>query len=129
MAIFGIGTDVVKLERVERSFSRHGEKFVKRILAESEVRQFQSKGSDTAKIAFLAKRFAAKEAISKALGTGMQEGIDFKNIIITTNELGKPEVDVVAAAEAWVIKHSIRKIHLSISDEQDVGVAFAVAEI
>jgi holo-[acyl-carrier protein] synthase len=129
VAIFGIGTDIVKLERVERSFLRHGEKFVKRILAGSEIEQFQSKGSDNAKVAFLAKRFAAKEAISKALGTGMREGIDFKQLIVKTNALGKPEVCLEGKAKLWASKCHIINVHLSLSDERDAALAFAIAEI
>ncbi|RDX36329.1 holo-ACP synthase [Kangiella sp. HD9-110m-PIT-SAG07] len=125
MAIFGIGTDIVNLERVERSFSRHGDKFAERILSPVELKIFATKKN---KVAFLAKRFAAKEAISKALGTGMRQGIDFKQLTVQTNELGKPEVILQENAEEWASKHAISIVHLSLSDERDVAVAFAIAE-
>ena len=125
MAIFGVGTDIVKLERVERSLSRHGDKFAERILSSSELEEYALKKN---KATFLAKRFAAKESISKALGTGMRQGIDFKQLIISNDELGKPLVQLESHAKDWAVKHRINSIHLSISDEKDAAIAFTVAE-
>lgn len=125
MATFGIGTDIVNIERVERSYERHGDKFAERILAESELESYyQTKH----KVKFLAKRFAAKEAISKALGTGMREGIDFKQLIVRKGDLGKPIVELTGKAQLWAEQHNISTVHLSISDEKDHAVAFAIAE-
>lgn len=125
MAIFGVGTDIVKLERVERSYQRHGDKFAERILSSVELEVYSEKNN---KVTYLAKRFAAKEAISKALGTGMREGIDFKQLSIVTNQLGKPEVVLQGKAQEWAQKSEITKVHLSISDERDAALAFAIAE-
>ncbi len=125
MAIFGVGTDIVKLERVERSLLRHGDKFAERILSSSELEEYAKKKN---KATFLAKRFAAKESISKALGTGMRQGIDFKQLIISNDELGKPRVQLESHAKDWAVKHRINSIHLSISDEKDAAIAFTVAE-
>lgn len=126
MAIFGVGTDIVKLERVERSYQRHGDKFAERILSSDELEAYVSKKN---KVTYLAKRFAAKEAISKALGTGMREGIDFKQLSIVSNQLGKPEVVLQGKAQDWAQNNKIARVHLSISDERDAAVAFAIAEI
>ncbi|GAA0199605.1 holo-ACP synthase [Kangiella japonica] len=125
MAIFGVGTDIVKLERVERSYQRHGDKFAERILSADELEAYVTKKN---KPTYLAKRFAAKEAISKALGTGMREGIDFKQLSIVSNQLGKPEVVLQGKAEEWAQNNKITRVHLSISDERDAAVAFAIAE-
>ena len=128
MAIFGVGTDIIQIERVKRSFVNHGDKFVSRILADVEIKQLQQKKSEASKVAFLAKRFAAKEAISKALGTGMRQGVDFKQLVIVADELGKPIVALHEKAKEWANQNAITKIHVSISDEKDAAVAFAVAE-
>ena len=125
MAIFGVGTDIVKFERLERSLERHGDKFAERILSPNELEQYQDKNN---KVAFLAKRFAAKEAISKALGTGMRKGIDFKHLEVSNDELGKPQVSLYFQAKDWASEQNIEQVHLSISDEKDVAVAFAIAE-
>ena len=125
MAIFGVGTDIVKLERVERSYQRHGDKFAERILSPDELVAYVSKKN---KVTYLAKRFAAKEAISKALGTGMREGIDFKQLSIVSNQLGKPEVILQGKAQDWAQNNKITRVHISISDERDAAVAFAMAE-
>ncbi|AOE50393.1 holo-ACP synthase [Kangiella sediminilitoris] len=125
MAIFGVGTDIVSLARIERSFQRHGDKFAERILSDIELNEYQQKKN---KQAYLAKRFAAKEAISKALGTGMRKGIHFQQLVIVSSELGKPEVQLYGAAKDWASKQHINTIHLTISDERDFAVAFAVAE-
>ena len=129
MAIFGVGTDIVKLERIERSFLRYGAKFAQRILAESELEVYSNKTTSASKVAFLAKRFAAKEAISKALGTGMREGIGFQQLIVETNEIGKPYVILKGHAKEWAKQHNVSCIHLSLSDEMDSALAFAIAEI
>lgn len=125
MAIFGVGSDIVKLERVERSYQRHGDKFAERILSAEELDVYVTKKY---KATYLAKRFAAKEAISKALGTGMREGIDFKQLSIVTNRLGKPEVVLQGKAQEWAQNNGVVRVHLSISDERDVALAFAIAE-
>lgn len=125
MAIFGVGTDIVKFDRLERSLERHGDKFAERILCATELELYSAKNN---KVAFLAKRFAAKEAISKALGTGMRKGIDFKHLEISNDELGKPQVTLHSHAKVWAREQGVAAVHLSISDEKDSAVAFVVAE-
>lgn len=123
--IFGVGTDIVDIERIKRSTERHGDKFAERILAPQEMAIYQNTKN---KIHYLAKRFAAKEAVSKSLGTGMRQGIDFVQLIITNDEIGKPQVVLEGKALAWSEQNKITKIHLSISDEKTQAVAFAIAE-
>ena len=80
MKIFGIGTDIVNIKRMEKSLKRHGTKFKKRVFSEKEINYCEKKKNSGA---FYAKRFAAKEAFSKALGTGIRKDISLKNIEIT----------------------------------------------
>lgn len=123
--ISGVGTDIVEIERIERSLERHGDKFAERILAPAEIELYQKTKN---KINYLAKRFAAKEAVSKALGTGMRQGIDFVQLVISNDEIGKPQVTLEGKALAWSQQNKITKIHLSISDEKKHAIAFAIAE-
>lgn len=123
--IFGVGTDIVDIARIERSVERHGDKFAERILSPEEKEIYHKTKN---KINYLAKRFAAKEAVSKALGTGMRHGIDFVQLVITNDELGKPQVVLEGKAQGWSEQNKITKIHLSISDEKQHAVAFAIAE-
>lgn len=115
--IIGIGTDIVRIDRIENLVGKFGDKFISRILATSEIVKFNVGGR---KISFLAKRFAAKEAISKAFGTGIGNEIEFKDIVISNNEAGCPIVTIDRDIAIG------KNIFLSIADEIDVAVAFAV---
>ncbi|MRX27342.1 holo-ACP synthase [Kangiella sp. HZ709] len=128
--IFGIGTDIISLERIEKSLERNGEKFAERILTETELEEYRqlSEQHPNNKVAFLAKRFAAKEAISKALGTGMRKGIDFVQLSIVHDALGKPLVALSGKAEFWAKQNHIQKVQVTISDEKSYALAFALAE-
>ncbi len=128
--IFGIGTDIIALQRIEQSLERHGDKFAERILSESELVEYQELPGKhpKSKVAFLAKRFAAKEAISKALGTGMRKGIDFVQFSISHDALGKPVVTLSGKAQTWAKQNHIQKVQVTISDEKHYAVAFAIAE-
>jgi holo-[acyl-carrier protein] synthase len=118
--ILGIGTDVVQIERIKNILSIHRERFIKRILVESEISQMNKLSIDKQEN-FIAKRFAAKEAISKAFGVGISKEIGFCDIEISNNSLGKP----VAHIAKYDSKY---KIHLSLSDDYPVVVAFCVIE-
>ncbi len=119
--ITGIGTDIITLERIEYALQAFGSKFVNRILTEKERNYYIEMNNPDNKVAFLAKRFAAKEAVSKALGTGIGEELSFHDIEISNNDQGKPLVSVA--------KFPGLTIHLSLSDEKEgLAVAFAVAE-
>lgn len=129
--IFGIGTDIISLKRLEKSLKRNGDKFAQRILSETELQEYQEATEKNPKLAvtLLAKRFAAKEAISKALGTGMRKGIDFKQLAISHDVLGKPVVILSGNAKDWAAQNNIQKVQITISDEKKYAVAFAVAEV
>jgi holo-[acyl-carrier protein] synthase len=124
--IFGIGTDIVEVSRIEDSLARFGEHFAQRILTEREWQAFEL--SQT-KARFLAKRFAAKEAFAKALGTGLRVPATFQNIGVAHDDLGKPVLDLAPELQALLDQRGIRFQHLSISDEKALAVAFVVLEI
>lgn len=123
--IFGIGTDIVEVSRIEDSLARFGDAFAQRILTEQEWLSFQQSRTQAR---FLAKRFAAKEAFAKALGTGLREPATFQNIGVTHDDLGKPVLDLTPALQAFLDKKGIVQQHLSISDEKALAAAFVVLE-
>ena len=121
--IIGVGTDIVEVDRIRKAFSRRPEKFRRKILAAEEIK----KAPVSREIEYLAKRFAAKEAISKVLGTGMQFGVSFGDILILTDlETGQPLVELKGHAKQQAFLKGINRILISISDEKDYAMAFAV---
>ena len=122
--IVGIGTDMVEIARIEALQIRHPA-FARRILCESEYVQWQQRGKSAA---FLAKRWAAKEAVFKALGTGLRGGLRFQQVCIRNDELGRPLVCLNGRAEDLARERGIVTLHLSLSDERQYALAFVVAE-
>ncbi len=123
--IFGIGTDIVEVARIEASIAQFGDDFAKRILADDEFFMYlQSK----IKARFLAKRFAAKEAFSKALGTGLRDPATFQNIAVAHDDLGKPILVLASELQDFLQSRQITKMHISISDERNLATAFVVLE-
>lgn len=123
--IYGIGTDIVSTGRIAAAWARHGETFAKRILAPQEWAGFVV-ASQPAR--FLAKRFAAKEAFAKALGTGIRAPATWHNIRITHDELGKPMLGFNGELLDLLARHAICCHHLSISDEKEMAAAFVILE-
>jgi len=123
--IFGIGTDIVEVSRIEDSLARFGNSFAERILNEAEWQSYMQSNTPAR---FLAKRFAAKEAFAKALGTGLRGPASFQNIGVTHDDLGKPVLDVAADLQALLDSKGVRYMHLSISDEKALAAAFVVLE-
>ncbi|WP_347938899.1 holo-ACP synthase [Rickettsia oklahomensis] len=121
----GIGTDIVHIPRIEKILHLYPELFAKKILTLKELKQFDLLGKSNNRAAFLAKRFAAKEAVSKAFGVGIGQGINFQDITIINDDLGKPIAEV---SSDYTKKYSSFNIHLSLSDDYPVCVAFAVVE-
>lgn len=122
--IFGIGTDIVAVSRLRDMWQRHGEHALARLLAADEYSDFAAAAD---KGRFLAKRFAAKEAFSKALGTGIRPPATLPAIAIGHDDLGKPILTFSPALAALLEeKHLIA--HLSISDEADYAVAYVILE-
>jgi len=121
--IIGIGVDRIALARVEKSLARFGNRFVKRIYTDLEYELSQKKGV----VRRLAMFFAAKEAVSKALGTGFI-GFGMKDIEINYQKSGKPVVVLHAHAKQYAASLNVHTIHLSLTDDDGVAMAFAVAE-
>lgn len=123
--IYGIGTDIVEVERIEASLHQFGDSFAKRILADSEWEDYcQSK----LKARFLAKRFAAKEAFAKAIGTGIRGEVSFHNIAVSHDALGRPLLQLSPTLQAFLKLHHIHQSHISISDEKNLALAYVVLE-
>tara|TARA_Y100001978_G_scaffold189967_1_gene192724 strand:+ start:180 stop:557 length:378 start_codon:yes stop_codon:yes gene_type:complete len=124
--IFGIGTDIVEVERIRKLDSL--EKFADKILSLSELKVFKSQ-IDEKQVTFLAKQFAAKEAVSKALGTGIGKDIRFNQIEILRNSDGKPYLNHNGMITTIFNDLGITKTHVSLSDEKKYALAFVILEI
>ena len=126
MKIYGIGTDIANTNRIK---SLKNENFVKRLFDKNEIKKCNKQ---TNKVNCYAKRFAAKEAFSKALGTGISKGINFKEIIIYNNKFGKPNIKLLVKTKNIVNQNSEKKkinIYLSLSDDKPFAVATVVISI
>ena len=123
--IFGIGTDIVRVQRMARNLDRWGDRFAERILTEAEMKEYERYSR---KANFLAKRFAAKEAAAKAMGLGFQGGLELKQIGTGHDRRGKPVLVLSGFAQSFVDKQGISSTHLSITDEREYAVAFVVLE-
>tara|TARA_B100000676_G_scaffold12961_1_gene11695 strand:+ start:1127 stop:1504 length:378 start_codon:yes stop_codon:yes gene_type:complete len=121
MNIFGVGIDIVEIQRIKETYSRYGERFARKILSNSELRNFYKNKN---KISFLAKRFAAKEAVGKALGVGIKNGSILKNIEIKNDLNGKPFVNINNIKKLNMTEK--KEIHISLSDEKKYAVANAL---
>ncbi|MBI5325153.1 MAG: holo-ACP synthase [Ignavibacteriae bacterium] len=121
--IIGIGTDIIEIERIANSVGNYGDRFIKRIFTETEIEyceQFKEK-----KALHYAARFAAKEAFSKAIGTGITEGFKFKEIGIRNEKNGKPLVELNGGLKE---KYGDCIVHVSLSHTEGNAVAYVVME-
>ena len=123
--IFGIGTDIVEIKRIEDIASL--DKFASKILSKNE-KDFYNSLSDKKRIRYISKQFAAKEAISKALGTGISSDAQFKNIEILRDDQGAPVFNALNKLENAVSLLGITKTHVSLADERNYAIAIAVLE-
>ncbi len=127
MNIFGIGTDIVSVDRIKNSLKN--KKFIGRIFNEKEILKCKKNSN---RINCYAKRFAAKEAFSKALGTGISNGINFNEIVILNKKSGKPYINIIGQTKKTLNKKFKRKkskISLSLSDEKKYAVAFVTISL
>ena len=120
--IIGIGTDIVEISRIETTLKKAGDRFVDRILTANEKQEYKK----SEKVYFLSKRFASKEALSKALGTGISGGVSFLDFEVSHNDFGAPMVRLSGVAKVIFDKKSGKDIFLSLSDEKKYSVAFAI---
>ena len=124
MNIIGIGVDIVSNERIKKSIKN--KQFISRIFSEKEIRHSTKVNN---KINYFSKRFAAKESLSKAIGTGFRKGLNFKDITIVNNKLGKPGYEIRSNVKKLIyLKFKTRKIKISLSlaDEKNYSIAFSV---
>lgn len=127
--IFGVGTDLVAIARLSALYRRHGDRAARRILAASECAELAQKlAAGYADVGrFLAKRFAAKEAFAKAMGTGVRAPILLTSVAVVHDSLGKPSLAFSGGAESLMRERCLRT-HLSLSDEAEFVVAFVIVE-
>ncbi len=127
MKIYGIGADIVKIDRINRSIKKKG--FINRVFHKSEIKKCNTKIN---KDHCFAKRFAAKEAFSKALGTGISNGINFNEILITNIKTGKPNIKLLGNTKKIVINILKKKkfnTFLTLSDDKPFALATVVISI
>lgn len=124
--ILGLGTDIAEISRMAEVYESTGDGLLERILTESELADLPKNPERQA--AFLAKRFAAKEAAAKALGTGIAAGVSFQDFCVAHDEQGAPVLKVTGQAATVANSRGIRHWHISISDEQHYAIATVIAE-
>ncbi len=121
--IIGIGTDIIQIARLEETIERQGDRFVERILTPVEQAEYERRKRSPV---YLASRFAAKEAASKALGTGIGRGVSFQQFEVTNLESGQPVLTLSGHAETLFKQRGGASVHISLSDEKDMAVAFVI---
>jgi holo-[acyl-carrier protein] synthase len=123
--IFGVGTDIVELSRIQSTYDRFGEHFVRRILMEEEIELFRRSKQP---VRFLAMRFAGKEATVKAMGTGFAHGVWLRDVGILNNNWGRPTVTWSERGRRVCDRLGVGSGHVSLTDDAGLVVAFAVVE-
>ncbi len=123
--ILGTGTDLIDIRRIERALARFGHRFARRVLVEHEYRCFCAQVKPAH---YLAKRFAAKEAFSKAMGTGIHFPVNWHNVSVANERSGRPYLQFSEPLAALIEQRGISRAHLSLSDEIEMACAFVVLE-
>jgi holo-[acyl-carrier protein] synthase len=123
--IVGIGIDIVDIDRIDRLLQEYGEQFARRVLAEAERPAF---AASPRPVWFLANRFAAKEALSKALGTGLRYPVTLHAISLSNDSVGKPEFGFHGALPAYLASRGVARHHLSLTHEKALACAVVVLE-
>jgi holo-[acyl-carrier protein] synthase len=123
--IVGMGIDIVRSSRIERIHARFGARFARRILTSDEYAEWYSRGQSPA---FLAKRFAVKEAAAKALRTGFRAGLRYRHIGVAHDANGAPILCFAGRAAERIAALGVNRPHVSISDEQGLAVACVILE-
>lgn len=125
--IYGIGTDIVQISRIEAAIARSGERFAEKILGPQELIKFHARRAkhEARGLRFLATRFSAKEAFSKAIGLGMRMPMTWRSAQMLNDPSGKPVIVCSGALEQFMLQNRLHA-QVSISDEADYGVAFVI---
>jgi holo-[acyl-carrier protein] synthase len=129
MAIYGIGTDVIQISRVAQVMTRTNGRFAEKVLGPDELRVYQARHarSQARGLAFLATRFSAKEAFSKAIGLGMRWPMTWRALQTLNEASGKPVLQASGELAEWLAARGITA-RVTVSDERDYAVAFVIAE-
>lgn len=125
MAILGLGTDIVEIDRIEAVISRSGDRLAKRVLSANEWAQYLEHQQP---VRFLAKRFAVKEAAAKAFGTGIRNGLAFNQFEVFNDELGKPKLRLWDEAERLAARMGVTSVHVTLADERHYACATVIIE-
>lgn len=127
--IYGIGTDIIRIPRIAAALARHGDRFAARILGVEEMEKFKRRSARVPArgVSFLATRFAAKEAFSKAIGLGMRMPMTWRAVQILNAPSGKPQLVLSGALQEWFSAQRLTA-QVSITDEAEYGVAFVIVE-
>jgi holo-[acyl-carrier protein] synthase len=123
--IYGIGVDIVEVVRIERAYTRWGRRFADKILGSVELGQFVETRNP---VRFLAMRFAAKEAASKAFGTGFKQGVSPRQIEVQHNPVGKPSLLFSGSVADLARRENVGASFVSMADEGDYAIAYAILE-
>jgi len=123
--ILGTGTDLIDIRRIERALARFGHRFAQRVLVDDEYQRFCAHAKPAH---YLAKRFAAKEAFSKAMGTGIHYPVNWHNVSVANERSGRPYLKFSEPLAALLERRGISRAHLSLSDEVEMACAFVVLE-
>ena len=127
--IYGVGTDICDIRRIESALNRRGDRFVQRVLGPGEIGVFEARRARSARrgVSYVATRFSAKEAFSKAIGLGMRMPMTWRACEILNAASGKPEIRLHGALAEWFRERGLRA-HVSVTDESDYATAFVVVE-
>lgn len=127
--IFGIGTDICDIRRVEATLGRQGERFAQRVLGESELAIWRQRSARWPKrgLTYLATRFSAKEAFSKAIGLGMRSPMTWRDCEILNEPGGRPVIVLHGGLRQWFEERRLRA-HVTVTDESDYAATFVVVE-
>lgn len=128
--IYGIGTDICDIRRIRASLERHGERFVKKVLSEAELATWQERSARWPErgVRYLATRFSAKEAFSKAIGLGMRMPMSWRLCEIGKLASGKPVIVLHGELKDWFESRGL-SAHVSVTDESDYAASFVVVEV
>jgi holo-[acyl-carrier-protein] synthase len=127
--IHGIGTDICDVRRIRASLERHGERFARKVLAEGELAVWKARSARWPErgLRFLATRFSAKEAFSKAVGLGMRMPMTWRNCEIANHRSGKPYIVLHGSLKEWFEAQGLTA-HVTVTDESDYAASFVVVE-
>jgi holo-[acyl-carrier protein] synthase len=123
--ILGTGTDLIDIRRIERALARFGHRFAQRVLVDQEYQRFCAHAKPAH---YLAKRFAAKEAFSKAMGTGIHFPVNWHNVSVANERSGRPYLKFSEPLAALLEQRGVSRTHLSLSDEVEMACAFVILE-